>query len=169
MGESTRIPGAGETLKGLIRFIYPQITQIDSNDLCHLWISTPHSPRGSGLISSNMSWRRSASATHFAVCSVSGCSGSVLAISKTPSSSITTPSKPRVTPGVIRISSMLWMRKRPVCSTQSSMKGSRRACSASDSERYAPSTMRQYSRTSLDYLSRFVFGPRAAGRLSGPG
>src|SRR5215813_11099958 len=49
------------------------------------------------------------------------------------------------------------MRKRPVCSTQSSMNGSRSACSASDSERYAPSTMRQYSRTSLDYLSRFVF------------
>src|SRR5690348_3642095 len=39
------------------------------------------------------------------------------------------------------------MRKRPVCSTQSSRNGSRRACSASDSERYAPSTMRQYSRT----------------------
>src|SRR5260370_34011646 len=41
------------------------------------------------------------------------------------------------------------MRKLPVCSTQSSINGSRRACSASDSDRYALSTMRQYSRTSL--------------------
>src|SRR2546421_7946952 len=60
---------------------------------------------------------------------------------------MTTPKEPRVTPGVIWISFMLWILKCPVCSTQSSMKGSRRACSASDSERYAPSTIRQYSRT----------------------
>src|SRR6267142_4839326 len=47
------------------------------------------------------------------------------------------------------MSSMLWIRNLPVCSTQSSMNGSRKACSASASERYAPSTMRQYSRTFL--------------------
>src|SRR6185295_16154440 len=73
---------------------------------------------------------------------------------------------PRVTPGVIRISSILCMRKRPVCSTQSSINGSRRACSASDSERYAPSTMRQYSRTSLDLSMSIMDRPPPAG-LSG--
>src|SRR6478672_148269 len=79
---------------------------------------------------------------------------------------MTTPSDPKVTPGAIRISSMLWIRKRPVCSTQSSMNGSRSACSASDSERYAPSTKRQYSRTSFSVFVSAVIGPKLPAGLS---
>src|SRR5205085_1110577 len=63
------------------------------------------------------------------------------------------PSAPSTTPGTISISFRLWMRKRPVSSTHSSMNGSRKACSASDCDRYAPSTIRQYSRPLLVFIT----------------
>src|ERR1041384_6329745 len=109
--------------------------------------------RGSTVISSNISWRRKASATPRALCSVRGRSGSVLAISNNSSSSISMPSAPSTTPGTISISFRLWMRKRPGSSTHSSMNGSRSACSASDCDRYAPSTIRQYSRPLLVFIT----------------
>src|SRR5215470_14701585 len=56
------------------------------------------------------------------------------------------------------------IRKRPVCSTQSSMNGSRSACSASTSERYAPSTMRQYSRTEQIIERESFSGLKPSGR-----
>ena len=59
------------------------------------------------------------------------------------------PNEPSVTPGVIRISSMLKAETATFAQAVFNEQVAQSMHSASDSERYAPSTMRQYSRTAV--------------------
>jgi len=69
--ESTPIPGAPETpARPLVKKHEENGVTRPSKNYCV--ISYYSSGRGSVLISSNMSWRRKAPATAFAVCSVRG-------------------------------------------------------------------------------------------------